>query len=1448
MSGIFRKTCAAIALSLLALSGMHAAISSPDSASSADTQFFAAAAAADVQTSLTMTSEPGDYIGAGRSYNYTGNLTPSLSYGGAASFSYRDANNWWYLDFAAPASAPLKVGTYTGAVRYPFQSVTQPGLDVSGNGRGSNTLTGSFEIKKIIYGTDSTIVAFWATFEQHSEGSAPALRGEIKYNAGATTPSVNQAPGAYAGTNQRIVYPATASLSGIASDDDLPSAAAFTTTWSKLSGPGTITFADANALQTTASFSSPGTYVLRLTASDGQLSKTSDVTVVVVDPEEQTSLTMTSEPGDYIGAGKSYRFDATTGVFTASSANGAVHLSYSDASNSWYLDFAAPIWAPLKVGTYSGAVRYPFQNMPQAGLSVYGNGRGSNTVTGSFEIKKIIYGANNTIAAFWATFEQHSEGSAPALRGEIKFNAGATTPSVNQAPGVYAGADARVLLPNTASLSGMAVDDDLPSGNTLTTTWTKVSGPGTVTFADASALQTTATFSAAGVYSLQLTASDGALSKSVNVSVNVVDTSNTSLTLVSEEGDPIGQGATLTLTPVDYDFTLPNYSNNAAALSVTRPGSYSSVASLTFVAPNSARLIPGTIYNSCTIESYSSDPSKPRMTASVNGTAAWSGSIGSFCVKQVVYGQDGSISRLWVTFTVRNRNSTSALRGELRYHIDPNAQSTDLAPVADAGADLSVGMYEDAQLLGSVADDNLLGSALSATWTKASGPGVVTFANSQAARTSAGFSEPGVYVLRLTTTDGVATATDLVTVTKTLADTSLTMKSDRGDYIGGGASYFFTPRNGTFTASKNYDGGVSVSFATPGYDHSFYLNFATAGNKPLTVGRYTGATRFPFQKTTEPGLSVYGDGRGSNTLTGNFEVKQIVYGPGDAIQKFWVTFEQHSEGMAPALYGELRINADALPNAAPSVSAGEDVEAVVGVSVTLAGTVTDDEQPFRRSISSEWTTVSGPGEVNFGNVTDPSTTATFTVPGVYVLRLSATDGALTSSDEISISVRPLGNVLLVQAGPDLSAKPWQTAFLAGTVIDGSEDAGSPLSIRWSVVSGPGDVVFANANNWATTAQFAIPGRYVLRLTATNASSTVSDDLVATVTPAAGTFQGILQAAPTGKPSGQLWLQTTSSGTFTAKVQVGQRTYSFRGTLDSNGTWIGTVPRSGNPPLTVSIGTLGDGRFGATLNRAGTSYSAELMHFIPPNGSNFPQALAGTYSFVLDADPQDGDDVPQGSGWGQMRVLANGGASLTGELADGSPFVCRTRSSADGVMLLNAPLYRGKGVIAGLVRFNAATHSDLVGTLQWFKTAGASKTKYPYGFSTPVHLSGSRLVKLPKTQDPLSGSTSLVAAQLTFTMDGFSELTIPVQLLGRNAMQLWPGAALPTCVEFGETGVFNGEVRSPETGGRLRFQGTILQKAHIGRGYFFSNGRSGLVELKLTPSSPSNSDSASFLAN
>src|SRR5262249_43769371 len=83
-----------------------------------------------------------------------------------------------------------------------------------------------------------------------------------------------------AGLNQTITLPSTATLSGTVTDPCLP-ACTVTVKWSMASGPGTVTFGNAAALSTTATFSTAGTYVLQLAASEGTLSSSSTTTVTV---------------------------------------------------------------------------------------------------------------------------------------------------------------------------------------------------------------------------------------------------------------------------------------------------------------------------------------------------------------------------------------------------------------------------------------------------------------------------------------------------------------------------------------------------------------------------------------------------------------------------------------------------------------------------------------------------------------------------------------------------------------------------------------------------------------------------------------------------------------------------------------------------------------------------------------------------------------------------------------------------------------------------------------------------------------------------------------------------------------------------------------------------------------------------------------------------------------
>jgi hypothetical protein len=165
--------------------------------------------------------------------------------------------------------------------------------------------------------------------------------------------------------------------------------------------------------------------------------------------------------------------------------------------------------------------------------------------------------------------------------------------------------------------------------------------------------------------------------------------------------------------------------------------------------------------------------------------------------------------------------------------------------------------------------------------------------------------------------------------------TSLTMQSDSGDYIGQGQTYSYTPADGTFSVTAG--SGIQVSFSAPNLTHWWYLQFAAADGAPLTQGTYTNAMRWPFQSAGFPGLSVYGDGRGCNTLTGDFQILQLTYDASGNVASFDATFTQHCEGMVPALRGEIRYNA----NVALYLTAPAHQRAITNQPLTINVSSTD---------------------------------------------------------------------------------------------------------------------------------------------------------------------------------------------------------------------------------------------------------------------------------------------------------------------------------------------------------------------------------------------------------------------------------------------------------------------------------------------------------------------------
>jgi uncharacterized protein (DUF1800 family) len=96
---------------------------------------------------------------------------------------------------------------------------------------------------------------------------------------------------------------------------------------------------------------------------------------------------------------------------------------------------------------------------------------------------------------------------------------------------------------------------------------------------------------------------------------------------------------------------------------------------------------------------------------------------------------------------------------------------------------------------------------------------------------------------------------------------------------------------------------------------------------------------------------------------------------------------------------------DSSGNGQPVVDAGVDQSISSGAAAMLSGTATDDGLPAG-TLAISWSKVSGPGIVVFGAPGSLATTASFGGAGTYVLRLTANDSQVATSDDLTVTVSP----------------------------------------------------------------------------------------------------------------------------------------------------------------------------------------------------------------------------------------------------------------------------------------------------------------------------------------------------------------------------------------------------------------------------------------------------------
>ena len=148
-------------------------------------------------------------------------------------------------------------------------------------------------------------------------------------------------------------------------------------------------------------------------------------------------------------------------------------------------------------------------------------------------------------------------------------------------------------------------------------------------------------------------------------------------------------------------------------------------------------------------------------------------------------------------------------------------------------------------------------------------------------------------------------------------------------------------------------------------------------------------------------------------------------------------------------------------NQPPSVSAGADQTLTLpNNSVNLDGTVIDDNFPSN-PLTTTWTKFSRPGSAVFGNAGNVDTSATFSLAGTYILRLTADDGQFVRTDDVQITVSPqptgsgVTGFTLMNAATD---RPMFT-ITNGIQIDLAQLTTTKVNIRADATVGVRSVVF-----------------------------------------------------------------------------------------------------------------------------------------------------------------------------------------------------------------------------------------------------------------------------------------------------------------------------------------------------------------------------------------------------
>ncbi len=342
-------------------------------------------------------------------------------------------------------------------------------------------------------------------------------------------------------------------------------------------------------------------------------------------------------------------------------------------------------------------------------------------------------------------------------------------------------------------------------------------------------------------------------------------------------------------------------------------------------------------------------------------------------------------------------------------------------------------------LNGDGTDDGLpAGGGLRYQWSQLSGMGRVLFMNPNQAGTTAYLPGAGEYVLRLTVTDGELSASDevAVSVNRPTGVQTIVASGSEWRYLDDGSDQGIAWRTNSFN-----DSGWKQGRAQLGYGD---------GDEQTTVG--------------------FGPDTGNRYVTTYFRKRVQIADPASITAATLRVLRD--DGVVIYLNGR-EIARDNMP------------EAAFDFRTYASGVVSGSEEStvfIERTVN--------PAGFRAGE----------NVLAAEVHQANAGSTDLSFDLVLEINSFPIDRPPTVQAGSDVAISLPDAALLQGSV----SDDGLPLppgfvACDWSKLSGPGEVLFADANAWITAARFSRAGDYVLRLTADDGASTATDEINVTVT-------------------------------------------------------------------------------------------------------------------------------------------------------------------------------------------------------------------------------------------------------------------------------------------------------------------------------------------------------------